>query len=218
MASFGMGEGFTDTSPHSNSPNLLSFSTINDYQQIQHDISMLDKCLVYESTSMHPFPYLGMDEYNNMSDFDCGSNTLRSLSTYPEPGAWLHTFGSESVSVEMFTFEHTSTDELVSTPSDSMQDPESFQFGISDASQENSRSRSMAGDPAPSSSCPFICDAEDCSRSYRRIHELRRHKRVHLNTKQFACRFTNCKRSGQKGFTRKDHLKQHLRQVHGASL
>jgi hypothetical protein len=82
MASFGMGEGFADTSPRSNTPNPLSdFSVINDYQQAQHDFSMLDECLIYENTSMPPFPYLNMGKYNNTSDFDCGLNTHPSLST-----------------------------------------------------------------------------------------------------------------------------------------
>ncbi|PVH80230.1 hypothetical protein DL98DRAFT_571964 [Cadophora sp. DSE1049] len=68
--------------------------------------------------------------------------------------------------------------------------------------------------PAPLTSRPFICDIRGCSHTYKRIHELRRHKRTHLSVKPHACHFPLCNRSGRNGFVRKDHLKQHMRQVH----
>jgi len=212
MAIVGMGGGFTDTSsPRSKSPNILSdFTLSNDSQQAHHDFGMLDEFLAYESTC------LNISEPNSTSDFDCDMNALPSLPTPSEIDAWLHTFEFESV--EAFTSGSTSTGGFASMPSDSMQDPKAYQIGMRDASQENSPSSSTATGGNPPSSGPFTCNVQGCSRSYRRIHELRRHERVHLSTRPHACRFSNCRRSGQNGFTRKDHLKQHLRQVHGASL
>ncbi|KAH7397711.1 hypothetical protein BKA64DRAFT_45338 [Cadophora sp. MPI-SDFR-AT-0126] len=68
--------------------------------------------------------------------------------------------------------------------------------------------------PAQPTSRPFICDIRGCSHTYKRIHELRRHKRTHLGVKPHACQYPLCNRSGRNGFVRKDHLKQHMRQVH----
>ena len=44
---------------------------------------------------------------------------------------------------------------------------------------------------------------------------MNRHKKIHLGSKPHACLVSRCNRSGNHGFARKDHLRQHLRQVHG---
>ena len=82
VASFGMGGGFTDTSPRSNSPNLLSdFSIINDYQHAQHNFSIFDEPLRNESTPMLPFLYLNSGESKNTFDSASEVNELASLRT-----------------------------------------------------------------------------------------------------------------------------------------
>jgi uncharacterized Zn-finger protein len=48
---------------------------------------------------------------------------------------------------------------------------------------------------------PFKCD--QCSQSFSRNHDLKRHKRIHLSVKPFPC--TYCSKS----FSRKDALKRH---------
>ncbi|CAI4211140.1 unnamed protein product [Parascedosporium putredinis] len=48
---------------------------------------------------------------------------------------------------------------------------------------------------------PFRCD--QCTQSFNRNHDLKRHKRIHLAVKPFPC--TSC----DKSFSRKDALKRH---------
>ncbi|KAF2183419.1 hypothetical protein K469DRAFT_469865, partial [Zopfia rhizophila CBS 207.26] len=49
---------------------------------------------------------------------------------------------------------------------------------------------------------PFKCD--QCSHSFNRNHDLKRHKRIHIAIKPFPC--THC----DKSFSRKDALKRHM--------
>jgi len=60
----------------------------------------------------------------------------------------------------------------------------------------------------------FACGLNDCTRAYKRKYELQRHQRKHTGLRPYGCRLMTCDRAGQNGFARKDHLKQHLRQVH----
>ncbi|KAH7374161.1 hypothetical protein BKA64DRAFT_688797 [Cadophora sp. MPI-SDFR-AT-0126] len=77
--------------------------------------------------------------------------------------------------------------------------------------------RSQYTQPTPLTSRLFVCDVTGCSKSYKRIHELRRHKRTLLGVKPYPCRYSQCSKSGLNGFVRKNHLRQHLRQVYQAS-
>ncbi|PMD43920.1 hypothetical protein L207DRAFT_267390 [Hyaloscypha variabilis F] len=61
------------------------------------------------------------------------------------------------------------------------------------------------------------CGINSCTKSYKRRSDLQRHQLSHSPSKDYACRFGLCPRAGRNGFKRKDHLKQHLRQVHGVS-
>ncbi|KAK0103590.1 hypothetical protein ONS95_005603 [Cadophora gregata] len=64
----------------------------------------------------------------------------------------------------------------------------------------------------------YHCPTANCTRSYKRPFELIRHQHVHTNIRSYECRFVGCQRNGEgKGFARKDHLKQHLKLVHGVS-
>ncbi|XP_044721648.1 zinc-finger double domain-containing protein [Hirsutella rhossiliensis] len=55
--------------------------------------------------------------------------------------------------------------------------------------------------PQPHSERPFKCD--QCTQSFSRNHDLKRHKRIHLAVKPFPCNFCS------KSFSRKDALKRH---------
>jgi uncharacterized Zn-finger protein len=57
------------------------------------------------------------------------------------------------------------------------------------------------GPPPPQSERPFKCD--QCTQSFSRNHDLKRHKRIHLAVKPFPCTFCS------KSFSRKDALKRH---------
>jgi len=82
-------------------------------------------------------------------------------------------------------------------------------------SQASSPSSSTTNEHNPPILRPFACDVQGCTRSYKRVHELRRHKKAHSGLKPYVCGYLRCVRSGRNGFARKDHLLQHLRQVHG---
>ncbi|KAG6034093.1 hypothetical protein E4U41_006682 [Claviceps citrina] len=55
--------------------------------------------------------------------------------------------------------------------------------------------------PPAQSERPFKCD--QCTQSFSRNHDLKRHKRIHLAVKPFPCSFCS------KSFSRKDALKRH---------
>ncbi|KAM0307541.1 hypothetical protein HYE67_000786 [Fusarium culmorum] len=57
------------------------------------------------------------------------------------------------------------------------------------------------GPATPQSERPFKCD--QCTQSFSRNHDLKRHKRIHLAVKPFPCTFCS------KSFSRKDALKRH---------
>lgn len=70
---------------------------------------------------------------------------------------------------------------------------------------------------APRPTYQFVCGINGCTRSYKRRYELLRHQKIHSGVKIHACGYSMCDRGGTNGFARKDHLQQHLRQVHGVS-
>lgn len=59
----------------------------------------------------------------------------------------------------------------------------------------------MYGGQQPQQERPFSCD--QCTQSFNRNHDLKRHKRIHLAVKPFPC--SSC----DKSFSRKDALKRH---------
>ncbi|KAF3479944.1 uncharacterized protein GIQ15_06920 [Arthroderma uncinatum] len=68
------------------------------------------------------------------------------------------------------------------------------------------------------SSQRFICLYENCEGSFSRVADLSRHqKSIHFPTKM-DCPKSRCNRKGYYGFTREDHLTEHLRQYHGDNL
>lgn len=64
----------------------------------------------------------------------------------------------------------------------------------------------------------WTCDVALCTSSTRftRLADLRRHQAtVHgMGTPEFPCTIPHCSRVGNKGFTRRDHLMEHLRNFH----
>ncbi|KUJ15348.1 uncharacterized protein LY89DRAFT_110461 [Mollisia scopiformis] len=61
----------------------------------------------------------------------------------------------------------------------------------------------------------YNCAHATCQASYKRRYELYRHQRVHNGVRNHVCHFVGCHKAAPNGFARKDHLRQHLRQVHG---
>ncbi|KAM3075752.1 hypothetical protein ACMFMG_007878 [Clarireedia jacksonii] len=64
----------------------------------------------------------------------------------------------------------------------------------------------------------FYCSVSGCMKHYKRIHELKRHQKLHSNVKLHECTISGCNRSRFGGFVRKDHLKQHMKKVHKMKL
>lgn len=60
----------------------------------------------------------------------------------------------------------------------------------------------------------FLCDYQDCGKTFLRIDTYERHQKVHQeDAERFPCKY--CKKyRGTNGFKRKDHLTQHLRGYH----
>ncbi|OCK87752.1 uncharacterized protein K441DRAFT_682389 [Cenococcum geophilum 1.58] len=65
----------------------------------------------------------------------------------------------------------------------------------------------------------FACDNEDCTASFTRLADLQRHQStVHTKEKLFPCSVNNCSRVKDRGFSRRDHLTEHLRSYHAMPI
>ncbi|OCK95557.1 uncharacterized protein K441DRAFT_658255 [Cenococcum geophilum 1.58] len=65
----------------------------------------------------------------------------------------------------------------------------------------------------------FTCDNEDCTASFSRLADLQRHQSiVHTKEKLFPCSVNNCSRVKDRGFSRRDHLTEHLRSYHAIPI
>lgn len=78
-------------------------------------------------------------------------------------------------------------------------DPVSRSGSLSDASSNTKGKAKAVVNPDDR---PFACD--ECDHAFHRNHDLKRHKRIHLEVKPFPCNWC------EKRFTRKDALKRHL--------
>ncbi|KAL8843597.1 MAG: hypothetical protein Q9170_000101 [Blastenia crenularia] len=104
------------------------------------------------------------------------------------------------------------------------------QFGaLLDAKRETTTSASpythgLVSTPCPPLSkstkpTPYICLFPNCSRQFARSFDLARHMKWHFGglNEKLDCPHAQeslCGRAGDKGFTREDHLNEHLRKVH----
>jgi len=95
--------------------------------------------------------------------------------------------------------------------------PHAPKFSTSAKKAKRARKSTTTHQQPVSVSSRFVCGINGCVRSYGRRYELSRHQKSHSGIKSHSCRFQMCDRAGQNGFVRKDHLKQHLRQVHGVT-
>lgn len=79
--------------------------------------------------------------------------------------------------------------------------------------QSHKRSKSSTARPKT-----WTCDIPSCTSSahFTRLADLQRHQStVHgVGTPEYPCHVARCNRVGEKGFTRRDHLVEHLRNFH----
>lgn len=70
----------------------------------------------------------------------------------------------------------------------------------------------------------YICLSPGCSKIFLRPFDLDRHMKTHYpdNSKRFDCpeaaKGSWCGRIKDRGFTRQDHLREHVRKVHGLDI
>jgi hypothetical protein len=66
----------------------------------------------------------------------------------------------------------------------------------------------------------FACLTPSCNSTFTRKADLERHiTTVHiLDAPRFDCPMYRCHRTGEDGFTREDHLKEHLRNYHNKDI
>jgi len=61
----------------------------------------------------------------------------------------------------------------------------------------------------------YFCLAPSCDSIFTRKADLERHfATTHISSVRFDCPMYRCHRTGEDGFTREDHLKEHLRNYH----
>ena len=62
----------------------------------------------------------------------------------------------------------------------------------------------------------YPCLQSNCEASFTRISDLKRHSKTVHRPELLDCPYAHafCGRTGEKGFTRRDHLNEHIREVH----
>ena len=68
---------------------------------------------------------------------------------------------------------------------------------------------------------PLLCLQPGCLYQTKRQYDLDRHQKTHFPSnpgEKFDCTGRGCGRTGEYGFDRKDHLREHLRKVHGNDI
>ncbi|KAI4237458.1 MAG: hypothetical protein LQ349_001848 [Xanthoria aureola] len=89
---------------------------------------------------------------------------------------------------------------------------------------QQSKSPSTSTSTRTSKPTQGICLYPGCPRQFARAYDLERHMKVHFPdpTGRLDCPYAGegsfCKRVGERGFTRKDHWSEHLRNVHMVDL
>ncbi|KAH6713626.1 hypothetical protein BKA61DRAFT_688704 [Leptodontidium sp. MPI-SDFR-AT-0119] len=156
----------------------------------------------------------------DLPGFDTGMNSISKSGISPLPAQGFH---SQHMELDMLDFQGN---HLLSPPSKDKP--------LNPPTKSKSRSRNQPQSiPSfvpthlkkyPQTNTPrtqgprYHCPTANCTRSYKRQFELIRHQHVHTNVRVHECRFAGCQRNGNgKGFARKDHLKQHLKLVHGVN-
>ena len=85
-----------------------------------------------------------------------------------------------------------------------------------------SRSKHTRSAPRPTKDGLFHCLYEGCDYLTKRQYDVERHQRHHQQhhdpPEKFDCLGRGCGRTGDYGFDRKDHLREHMRKVHAKDM
>jgi len=189
-------------------------SFANNPQELIIDLNAFDDALCYNNTASFQDTMEGFDfpEFLNALAFEIPS-AASEISRTTVSNEWLSKFEHDDPNtpppeISMpHNLDSAYSSHALQSASSSTDDQKN--------SQSSSPSSSTMNEHNPPILRPFACDVHGCTRSYKRVHELRRHKKTHSGVKPYVCGYLRCVRSGHNGFTRKDHLMQHLRQVHG---
>jgi uncharacterized membrane protein YgcG len=93
-----------------------------------------------------------------------------------------------------------------------------WQVQTTQPSPSTAQSHKRSKSSSTTRSRTWTCDIPTCTSSahFTRLADLQRHQStVHgVGTPEFPCYVARCNRVGEKGFTRRDHLVEHLRNFH----
>ena len=85
------------------------------------------------------------------------------------------------------------------------------------SSDSGSRAMPMLPKKLARKEAPYYpCLQSGCDASFRRVTDLKRHSNAVHNPQLIDCPYAHvyCGRTGENGFSRKDHLNEHIREVH----
>jgi len=179
---------FIDESTNTNSTRMNSINSINSIN------STNSKSLINPAKNSHHFPTFNLNYFENLAEQNNNngnSNSNNNISKNHEESIGPTNITSSNITSQDKTWSLQSN----STTQSNITSPiESYSHG-SNGSIESKNSINS------NDIKPFIC--QDCSLSFRRSSDLRRHQRAHLPILPHICKMCG------KGFARKDALKRH---------
>ncbi|KAI4171893.1 MAG: hypothetical protein LQ343_003970 [Gyalolechia ehrenbergii] len=156
---------------------------------------------------------------NTSQDSNGSSNSSysqRSSNTYASSPSTTDAYSPTGYQSSYPTSSTTRTHYPILAPSRPLPPPPTpSQPPVSSSSEKKSKS---------SKPTPYICVYRGCTRQFARSFDLDRHMKTHFPNaiQKLDCpkgaQGSFCRRVGEKGFTRKDHLDEHLRKVHLVDL
>ena len=98
----------------------------------------------------------------------------------------------------------------------------SYTDPINSSKKDGHRTRTSSSGSSPGKSGGQLhCLHDHCEYQTKRQYDLDRHQKTHFPSQpgeKFDCPGRGCGRTGEHGFDRKDHLREHLRKVHAKDI
>ncbi|KAL1958522.1 hypothetical protein VTO42DRAFT_4386 [Malbranchea cinnamomea] len=162
-------------------------------------------------TATYGLPTAPAMSYSSSTDSNDSAYTT-SASPMPSSPRLIHDYLSMSPS------DYSTTDSYLQQTSMSNYAPQSYEAASQRTTLTRSSSRSTRRSAQERSNDRYVCLFPMCTSSFSRPADLSRHQMsVHVRA-PIDCPKPRCSRKGENGFTRQDHLTEHLRQYHGEKL
>ncbi|KAK0517052.1 hypothetical protein JMJ35_000207 [Cladonia borealis] len=97
----------------------------------------------------------------------------------------------------------------------------SYTDPINSSKKDGHKTRTSSSSFSPKSGGLLLCLHERCEYQTKRQYDLDRHQKTHFPSQpgeKHDCPGRGCGRTGEHGFDRKDHLREHLRKVHAKDI